>query len=261
MLKKILLVITSPIWWPWKVLFFRKEGDKFKDVNDKEKTIRLVTSPIVKPLKFCLYIFILLFEIMIIYKVRFSPLTLPITRGTVHKHYLAPNSLVVENPASKDALTRAFDYIDAWDTDAKNKMYVIFDAEIVKWAFEYSSYDTSNYILDKFNTDEQFRNDIHEAVSDIQTNFSRAIRELPSILSHDEFDFILDPFATLGGVVMDYRAVLDLANSMGDTATQKYNLSVHGAEFDHEDIDHVLSMIIDFSKGTSLREAIDNNLH
>lgn len=256
-LKKVLLIITSPIWFPWKLLFVRKPGQKFSEVSDKEKTFRLLRSPITKPLKLLVYLFIILVEVLVVYKVRFSPLTFPLTRNSVRDHYLTPNELIEEHPITADELTTAFEYIDTWDLDTKNKMYVIFDASIVKWAFRYASYDTTTYILHKFNTDEVFRNDIHYIVENINSIFSRAIRELPSELSADEFDFILNPLATIGSTVTDYRAVLDLTGPMGTTATEKYNLREHGTNFAPTDINKTLAMIIDFSKGTSLSAALD----
>ncbi len=254
---KIFLVITSPIWFPWKVLFVRKPGDKFKDVSTEEKIFRLVRSPITKPLKLLVFLFILFVEVMIFYKVRFSVATYPITRNSVHNYYLTPNAIVEENPEQKDNLSVAFDYIDEWDLDSKNKMYVIFDAEIVKWAFRYGSYDTTDYILSRFDTDAAFRDDIHYIVANIDSIFSRALKELPNELSHDEFDFILDPLANLGSTITDYRAVLDALAPVGNTAVQKYNLKSHSHGFSTRDIEKTISMIIDFSKGTSLKEALD----
>lgn len=255
--KKVFLIITSPIWFPWKVLFVRKPGHKFNEVSDKEKAFRLIRSPLTKPLKFVAFLFIILLEVLLVYKIRYSVLTFSITRNAVRDHYLTPNEVMEENPVHKDALSTAFDYIDGWDLDAKNKMYVIFDADIIKWAFDYSSEATTTYILNKFNTDSTFRDDIHYIASNINSIFSRAIRELPGVLAHDEFDYILDPLATLGSTITDYRAVLDLTGPMGTTATNRYNLKPHGTTFSSRDIDKALGMIVDFSKGSPLKDAID----
>ena len=68
-IKIIFLVITSPIWLPWRLLFVRRKGRKFNEVNTVTKVFRILRSPITKPLKFALFIFILVVEISLINKI------------------------------------------------------------------------------------------------------------------------------------------------------------------------------------------------
>lgn len=60
-IKPIFLFVTFPIWYPWKLLFIKKEGNKFKDVDSQTKIFRIIRAPITKSLKLVCYIFIILF--------------------------------------------------------------------------------------------------------------------------------------------------------------------------------------------------------
>ena len=184
-IKMILLIITAPIWFPWKVLFVRKESKKFKNVSTPKKVFRILRSPITKPLKFMIFLTIIGIELVLVYKVRYSPVTYTFTRASVHNYYLKgdtsknklmgiPSVKAVDVNDYYDELKIAFNYIDKWDLDSKNKMYVVLDADITKIGFKYMDRKSVEHVLNRFNTDEQFREDIKYIAKNVNKIISRA---------------------------------------------------------------------------------------
>lgn len=267
-IKKILIIITSPIWYPWKLLFVRSEEKKFKNVSTKTKVFRIIRGFITKPAKFAVYVFIISLEVLLIYKLRYSPVTYHFTRNRVHSYYLQKESLadnilgVVKMKASNienhnEEIKTAFSYIDNWSLDEKNKMYVLLDAKITKLAFKYTDDESISYVLNKFNTNEKFRDDIKYAAKNVNNILSRAIREFPSAYPYDEIN-MFNPVFTLGSYAVDYREVLDALGLISDTVlgSSEYEITEE-AKFRAEDIDLFTEMIIDFNNGMSIKEAYD----
>lgn len=271
--RMIFLIITAPVWFPWKVLFVRKESKKFKNVSTPKKVFRILRSPITKPIKLMLFLMIIGIEILVVYKARYSPVTYTFTRMSVHNYYLKEDSrssklmgLTNVNAAEvsdfHDELKEAFDYIDKWDLDSKNKMYVVLDADITKIGFKYMDNRSIEHVLNRFNTDATFREDIRYIAKNVNKIISRAIKEFPEAVpyAHD-FDMILVPATKAASAGVDYRAILDI---FGVAAKQVLNDSSYEVnenyEADDEDIamiDASMDMIIRFSKGASIKEAYD----
>ena len=272
----ILKWITSPIWYPWKLLFIRKEERKFKNVDTKTKIFRILRSFITKPLKFCLYLTIIAIEVLLVYKVRFSVLTYPITRQLVHNYYIQnvtpKEKLLGIEPVNasdlsnhKDQLTQAFKYIDKWDLSEKNKMYVLLDAKITKILFKYTDQTTINYILDRFNNDITFRNDVKYAVKNVNKTLARGITDFPVSVHIDNLNTYFAPILSLSVYTVDYREVLDLLGMIVDLAMEDSELEVTDdeASYTKEEVYLFLDMAINYSKGMSMEEAyeIANNIY
>lgn len=250
-LKTILLALTSPVWFPWKVLFVRKEGNKFSDVSTGKKVFRLLRSPITKTLKMALFLCIIGIEVLLIYKVRYSIMTYPLTRNAAREHYLKDE---LPEDYSKE-LSTAFDHIDDWDLDSKNKMYVILDSEIVKMSLEHTDDYTAKELFAKFNEDTEFREDVRYATKNINEILSRAVKELPSTLDADELNVILEPLATVGSSTVDYKVALDVLGATVKTYAKEEGLDDEKIKVDSQTLDSSLDMIINYSKGMSLKEA------
>lgn len=270
-LKIILLVITAPIWLPWKLLFVRRKGHKFKDVSTPIKVFRVLRSPITLPLKFIVFTLIIGLEIFVGYKIRFSPVTYPITRASVHNYYLQKSSKSLMGINEVDAIVlsdhydefkTAFDYIDKWDMDSKNKMYVILDAQITKFYFQLLDDKTTSHLFDRFNNDEDFREDIRLVVKNINKSLNRIIKELPKEVSDsEEIEDFLKPATNMGGMI-DYRQVLDIAWSGVDSYLKLSDVDIEELKMDSEDADlEVCDVLIDaiiyYSKGYSRYETYD----
>ncbi len=252
-LKTIFLAITSVIWFPWKVLFVKKEGNKFKDVSTGKKIFRIVRAPITKTIKFAIYLCIIGLEVLVVYKLRYSSLTYPLTRSSVQNHYLSA-AKDDTSPEYKESLKQAFAHIDEWDLDSKNKMYVIFDSDIMKMTFQYTSEESLKHILDKFNDDEEFREDLHYTAQNIDSVLSRAIKEFPETLDDEELEAILEPITTVGST-FDYRMALDLAGSVSDMLMTDEDIEEGSLTFSFEEIDLSLDVINNYARGMSLEEA------
>lgn len=250
-LKTILLAITSPVWFPWKVLFVRKKGNKFSDVSTGKKIFRLVRSPITKTLKLALFLCIIGIEVLLIYKVRYSIMTYPLTRSSAREHYLKDE---LPEDYSKE-LSTAFDHIDDWDLDSKNKMYVILDSEIVKMSLEHTDDNTAKDLFNKFNENAEFREDVRYATKNINDILSRAVKELPSSLDSDELNTVLEPLATVGSSTIDYKVALDVLGATVKTYAKEEGLDDEKIKVDSQTLDSTIDMIINYSKGMSLKEA------
>lgn len=270
-IKIILLIITAPVWLPWKVLFVRKESKKFKNISTPKKVFRVLRAPITKPLKFMLFLMIIGIELVIVYKVRYSPVTYTFTRASVHNYYLkgetSKNKLMGIDSVNAaqvsdyhDELKMAFDYIDKWDLDSKNKMYVVLDADITKIGFKYMDHKSVEHVLNRFNNDEQFREDIKYIAKNVNKIIARAVKEFPEAVPYaEDFNIILVPATKAVSAGVDYRAILDIFGVAAKTiiSDANFNESYEADDEALEMIDASIDMIIKFSRGASIREAYD----
>lgn len=252
-IRMILLIITSPVWFPWKVLFVRKPGNKFSEVSTGKKIFRIVRSPITKTLKLAVFLCIIGLEVLLVYKARYSVLTYNFTKNSVQDYYLSSKGDV--NEEYTESLKQAFDHIDDWDLDSKNKMYVVFDSDIMKTTIDAMPEDTTKHFLDRFNDDEDFREDIKDVAKNINGTLSRAVKELPETIDSDELNAILKPITTAGSAVVDYRAILDAAGSLATTAMKDTDMDLTKVDLKPNELDASLAMIINYSQGMSLEEA------
>lgn len=267
-IKLILLVITSPIWLPWKILFVRRKGRKFHEVSTSVKVFRILRSPFTKPLKFALFVFILFIEISLINKIRYSPITYTITRSSVHSYYLKENNnkkllslsedvYAIELEKHYDEFKTAFAYIDEWSLTEKNKMYVILDSKAVKYVFKYAADEDITYLLTRFNTDENLRTDIKDLVKNINKLISRGLGEVDALLSEEsrEVRILLDPF-TIIGKNLDYTVFLNTAGNMIELVESQSNPSTMKPNR-QDDLEEMIDTIIKYSKGATLKELGD----
>lgn len=257
-IKIFFLIITAPIWFPWKLLFVRKEGNKFKDVDSSTKVFRLVRSPITKPLKFVVFLLVIALEVLIVYKVRYSALTLPFTRRSVQTYYLGNNTRIEgiteeENDIIQSEYQKVFDYIDKWNLTEKNRMYVLLDSEAVKLSFKYIDAETITYILNKFNNDEVFRNDVNYFVANINQTLSRIIKEAPKD-QLDRLQNFLGPITGITSLVMDYAEAVDILGTVFNWAVGEYQLKENSIHVSPNDLETSMRAGIDYSKGKSLNE-------
>lgn len=270
-IKMIFLIITSPVWFPWKVLFVRKESKKFRNVSTPKKIFRIVRSPITKPLKFMIFLMIIGIELVLVYKVRYSPVTYTLTRASVHNYYLkgeTSSNKLMGIPSVKaadvgdyhDELKTAFDYIDEWDLDSKNKMYVVLDADITKIGFKYMDHKSIEHVLNKFNNDQQFREDVKYIAKNVNKIISRAVKEFPDAVPYyEDFNIILVPATKAVSAGVDYRAILDIFGVAANTVISEGDIN-ESCEADDEMIEMIdasIDMVIRFSKGASIKEAYE----
>lgn len=268
-LRIIFLVITAPVWLPWKLLFVRRKNRKFKDMSTPIKVFRVLRSPITLPLKFCIFMLIIGIELFIGYKIRFSPVTYPITRLSVHNHYLQKPSKkldgVMEVSACElnnhyDEFKKAFEYIDEWDLDSKNKMYVVLDANITKFAFDYIDDKTVSYYLNRFNNEPQLRDDVRVIARDVNKILNRVVKEFPESVPYEEFEIFTGPASAISGMV-DYRQILDIlwagTSTMINTGMVEINESYVVSDTELEMFDIGIEMIVYYSKGHSIVESYD----
>ncbi len=190
-IKTILKWLTSPIWFPWKVLFIRKEEKKFKNVSAGTKIFRLLRSPITKTLKFLVFILILLVELSIVYKVM-NFITAPLVRANVQEFYLDEDV---------DAYNDMFDVIDEQEMVVKNNFYSILDSDVVKTSLTNIDDDAELYLIQSFNEDDIFQ----EAILYNVENLNEVI---PNII--ESYDDNLDNAPLfLIPVVADTNMILD----------------------------------------------------
>ncbi len=246
-LKKAFIIITSPVWFFWKVLFVRRVDRKFSVVDNKTKVFRIVTNFLLIPLKFCIFLLIIGLEIVLVYKVRYSFITYPMTRGSVHDYYLKK---IEDNTKFEEA----FNTIDNWNLNEKNKMYVILDSDISKKFFNCANEKVVNYVLDRFNNDEKFREDIKYNTKNINKTMSRFIREYKDVLDNSQLESIVSPIANVSSYAVDYTVVLDVLDKVSDLLIDTDELA--SADFDTDDVDELFDAITDFSKGKSVNEII-----
>lgn len=267
-IKLILLIVTFPVWFPWKILFVRRKGRKYREVSTPVKVFRILRAPITKPLKFAIFIFILFIEISCLYKIRYSPITYTITRASVHNYYLKEESetkllsLVDDVYASdlskhREEFKTAFSYIDEWGLSEKNKMYVILDSKAVKYVYKYAADEDVTYLLTRFNTDENLRNDIKNLVTNINKLITRGFNEVNDLIpkNNKEIKVLLEPFTTLGKT-LDYTVLL---NTIGNTIELVESQSTPSTMQPNkkEDLEYMIDTIIKYSKGAHLRELGD----
>lgn len=268
-LRIIFLVITAPVWVPWKLLFVRRKNRKFKDMSMPIKVFRVLRSPITLPLKFCIFIIIIGIELFIGYKIRFSPVTYPITRASVHSYYLKKqnkkfdglmNVYASELNNHYDEFKTAFEYIDKWDLDSKNKMYVVLDADITKFVFKYIDDKTVSYYLNRFNNEPKLRDDVQVIARDVNKILNRAVKEFPESVPYEEFKIFTGPASAISGMV-DYRQILDIlwagTSAMINTGMVEINDSYVVSDDELEMYDIGIDMIIYYSKGHSIVESYD----
>lgn len=267
-IKIILLTITSPIWFPWKILFVRRKGRKFHEVSTPIKVFRILRSPFTKPLKFALFVFILFVEISLINKVRYSPITYTITRSSVHSYYLKENNdkkllalseevYAIELEKHHDEFKTAFEHIDEWPLTEKNKMYVILDSKAVKYVFKYAADEDITYLLTRFNTDENLRTDIKNLVKNINKLISRGLGEVNSLLSEEsiEVKILIEPFTTLSKT-FDYTVFLNTVGNMIEIVESQSNPSTMKPNR-QDDLEYMIDTVIKYSKGATLKELGD----
>lgn len=246
-LKKIFIIITSPVWFFWKVLFIRKPDKKFSVVDNKTRLFRVVTNFLLIPLKFCIFLLIIVLEVVLVYKVRYSFITYPMTRGSVHGYYLKK----IENSTKFE---EAFNTIDDWNLSERNKMYVILDSDISKKFFNHANEKIVNHVLDRFNSDEKFREDIKYNTKNINKTISRFVREYKDVLENPQLESIVGPIANVSSYAVDYTVVLDVLDKISDLLISTDELE--SDNFDTDDIDVFFDAITDFSKGKSVNEII-----
>ncbi len=270
-ISKIFIIITSPLWYPWKLLFFRKEGKKFKDVSVSIKVFRILKSFITIPLKFILFMMVVAVEVLLLYKVRFSVVTYPITRAFVHNYYLKDTTFarsilgidtvfaVDDYGPHKEELKKAFEYIDNWGLDEKNKMYVLLDARITKIGFRLINDDTISDVINRFNTEESFREDIKFAAKNVNSILQRGIKQFPEQVNIQELNTVLSPILTISSYTIDYREVLDVLGTIANFMLNdsSYEANKENNSFTKEEIYDALDMVIYFAKGKSIKEAYD----
>lgn len=178
----VLKWITSPIWFPWKVLFVRKPEKKFKVVDRKTQIFRLVRSPITKPLKFIVFLLVMVLEVSIVYKAK-NFLGAPLIRSNVHNYYM--NELLNEIDETKrdefaSKYETMFEKVDEMSVQAKNNFYAIMDSDAFKVVLSSAKPEVTEYVLDKFNEDEKTRDIIEYNVKNMNTIIPKYIKEFLS---------------------------------------------------------------------------------
>lgn len=262
-IKKILLIITSPIWYPWKLLFVRKEDNKFKNVDKKTKIFRIVRGFITKPLKFAVYLLIIALEITLVYKLRYSVLGYPLTKSKVRNYYASENAVdyqanegmpVFHVSKHKDEFSKAFDIIDDWSLSEKNNMYVVLDSELVKIGFSYLPDENLSYILEKFNTDEEFREDMKYISNNINSILTSSIKDIKDDIDSD-LTSAIDPIVNAGSYALGTRQMLDIAGTVGKKLLNGNDKKIDTASV--SDVDNVIKLLDYIASGDSLKTAYD----
>lgn len=178
----VLKWVTSPIWFPWKVLFVRKPEKKFKVVDRKTQIFRLVRSPITKPLKFIVFLLVMVLEVSSVYKAK-NFLGAPFIRSNVHNYYM--NELLDDMDESKrnefaSKYDDMFQKVDEMSVQAKNNFYAIMDSDVFKAVLSSAKPEVTEYVLDKFNEDEKTRDIIEYNVKNMNTIIPKYINEFLS---------------------------------------------------------------------------------
>lgn len=139
-------------------------------------------------------------------------------------------------------------------------MYVLLDADITKIGFKYMDKKNIEHVLNHFNADANFREDIRHIAKNVNRIISRTVKEFPEQVpyAHD-FDIILVPVTNAVSVAVDYRAILDIFGTVANAIINLENVDINESfEMANVDIDLSLEMIIKFSKGFSIKESYDS---
>ncbi len=262
--KKIFIIITSPIWFPWKILFVRKPEKKYSNVSQKIQFFRILRSPITLPLKFFCFLFIIGLEILTVYKVRYSVLTYPITRNIVHHYYLKnetiTNKLIgIEEVSAQELnnnqekLEQAFKYIDTWNLSEKNKMYAIYNSELMRVFFNSADNKVIEHLLDRFNNQEEYRESIRNLVANTNHLIPRFVKEFTSTEELNEVVEILNSFVSVTTYTIDFNFVLDMFGIYA-----KLDGGHDFSLFSTDVVDAIYEMAKDYNNGLSLFESIDD---
>ncbi len=247
-IRTVLLAITSPVWFPWKLLFGRKGGE-----NEANDPLKVIGHALLNVAKLAVFMIVIFMELLVIHKIRYSPLTYPMTRNSVREYYLMDNTLELEgfDEAEKDGFEKMLDYIDGWDLDEKNKMTVILDSTLVKDAIKYTDNDTVYYIVDKFNRDGAFRERFRRAIKNIDATVTRFIKEIPENDFARLNDF-LNPIISVSSWALDYASALDIGGAVFDWAVGEYDIRAKGLSASVIDIEKAIKTALDYSEGASL---------
>ncbi len=240
----IFLVITAPIWFWWKLLFVRKPEKKFDQMPLKVKTFRIMRSFITKPLKFLLFIVIIGLEILIVYKIRYSIVTYPVTKNNVKEYYQEKN----------EKFMPMIEKIDTWDLDTKNKMYVIMDSDATKTLFEYMDEDSENELINKFNTDETFQENTKYVASNLNSILSKGMQDVSKEkLENTDYEFLI-PLLQTSSYTSDYALLLNSVGKIENWMLESDNVSKNSLEVSADDVEKLISALVSYDKGASFKE-------
>lgn len=249
--KFFFLAITSPIWFPWKLLF-RKNKEK------ERGTLEIASTAVLNTLKFVLFVSVIFIELIAIHKIRYSVLTYPLTRNSVREHYLNGSKLLddgIEEEKRED-FEKMLSYIDAWDLDERNKMHVILDSGFISDCLKYVDNETIFYVVDKFNNEQSFRDDVKEFIKEINPTVTRFINEIPKS-DMERLDAFLAPIITVSSWAIDYAGVLNIGGAVFDWAINEYDIKEKSLHASGSDIEKGISTGLDFQNGKSL-ETVTN---
>ncbi len=251
-IKKILkiafLTITIPFWGPWKLLYGFKKKQKES----------YALKPLVNTLKFFVFLIIIVLEFFAFHKVLYSPLTYPITRNSVRSYYLNGSKLELEgiDKDKVDDFDKMLSYIDTWELDEKNKMNVILNSNLMKDVLKYTDNTTIYYIIDKFNNEESFRNDLKTFIKNIDKNLSRFIKEIPD-KDMERLNTFLNPIIAVSSWAIDYAGALNIGGAVFDWAVDKYSIREKSLSVSGTDLEKGIKTGKDFDKGASLKTVTD----
>lgn len=254
--KVILLGITSPIWFPWKVLFVRKKGRKYSEVPTNVKIFRILRSPFTKTLKFCVYLLIIGVEIIAIYKVSNSFVSYPIKKRNVQSYYLDYAS----QNSNKEEFETSFLYIDDWSFKAKENIYTFFDSKIVKKIFENANEDTVNHFLNRFNNDKEFRDNVESLVANSNALVSRTVKEYKDKIDAGSFQSTANMIVNTTSYVVDFNMLFDVMDTFLDYIPESSLNELYLIEPNM--VDTFFDACFNYNNGQSLEEAfrvIDND--
>ncbi len=201
-IKNILKWITSPIWFPWKILFVRKETKKFESVNTPTKIFRILRSPITIPLKFILYLVIIILEISLIYQIKNFAIA-PFVRNDVKDYYITNNNLEYET---------MFNIVDDQNIVTKNNFYTVMDSTLIKRVISEIPEDALSNLITTFNNDLKFQEAILHNIENINTVIPNIIK------SNVEYNENLEALLYLPALA-DTSLILDTANTVFELAT------------------------------------------
>lgn len=242
-LKIIFLTITIPFWGPWKLLYGFKKGE--------EKSYSLL--PLVNTLKFVVFLMLIILELFAFHKVLYSPITYPFTRNFVRNYYLNGSILEAEGIDKNkiDSFETMLGYIDEWEIEEKNKMSVILNSDFMKDVLKYTDNTTIYYVLDKFNNDEVFRDDLKAFIKNIDKNLTRFIKEIPDE-ELERLNTFLNPIIAVGSWAIDYAGALNIGGAVFDWAVNKYNIAEKSLHVNSFDLEKGIKTGNDFNDGASL---------
>lgn len=248
----ILLGITSPIWFPWKVLFVRKKGRKYSEVDTKTRVFRILRSPLTKPLKFCVYLLIISAEFLVIYKASNSFVSYPFKKSSVQSYYL--NYASMNN--YKEEFEKTFDYIDDWSFSAKGNMYTFYNSKVVKTIFEKANPDTVNHFLNKFNNDKEFRDNIESVVTNSNKLVKRLVSEYKDEIDAGPYQSTFDMIVNTTSYVVDFDMLFDIADTVLDYVDESDLNELKKLEPNM--VDALFEASFNYNNGQSLEDAINN---